>query len=126
MRPEPLPLGVLLISAGHERAHYAFVVACAAAAMGRPVVLLATNQGCHALRRALPDWDEADRLVQNKGVAGLHALRDAASELGVRLLACDSGLALSDLDPADLLEEVEVTGVPTFLSAVGAAPVVTL
>jgi peroxiredoxin family protein len=29
------PLGILLISGGHERAHYALVIATAAAALGR-------------------------------------------------------------------------------------------
>src|SRR5690348_17076155 len=47
------PLGILLLSGAHDRAHYAFVLASGAAALGRQVVLFATNAGCHALMR---DW----------------------------------------------------------------------
>ena len=44
--PSDPSLGVLLLSGAHDRAHYAFVVASGAAALGRQVVLFATNQGC--------------------------------------------------------------------------------
>src|ERR1700750_2308993 len=43
------PLGILLLSGAHDRAHYAFVLASGAAALGREVVLFAINSGCHAL-----------------------------------------------------------------------------
>ena len=126
--PPPDPLGILLVSGSYERAHYAFMLAAAAAAVGRPALIFATNAGCHALAT---DWRnladaETDSAVQQRGVAGLDALRDAAAELGVRLLACDAGLRLSALVPAALLPEVEVAGIPTFLSAVGAGQVITL
>ena len=91
----PEPLGILLISGGHERAHYAFVLATGAAAIGRQVTLFATNEGCRAL---LQDWSSLedaarDAQVRERGVAGLDALREAAVELGVRMLACDFGAA---------------------------------
>ena len=118
-------LGVLLISGGHERAHYAFVLAAGAAAVGRAVVLFATNEGCRALLRD-PAPDPRDAAVQAAGVAGFEELRGAAAELGVRLLACDAGLRMAGLDPAALLPGVEVAGVPTFLSAVRGGQVLTL
>ena len=62
------PLGILLISGGHERAHYAFVLAAGAAAMGRRVCVFATNAGCHALLR---DWSGPENAMQDAG-------RDAA------------------------------------------------
>ena len=121
-------LGILLISGGHERAHYAFVMAAGAAATGRRVTLFATNEGCRALAR---DWSavegaERDDWVQAQGVAGLEELRAAAVELGVRLLACDSGLAMASLAQAALLPEVAVAGVPAFLAAVEGGAIVTL
>ncbi len=124
----PGPLGILLISGGHERAHYAFMLAAGAAAVGRGVVLFATNEGCRALAA---DWsgvaDAArDAMVAGRGVAGIDELRMAASELGVRLLACDSGLAMAGVEAGSLLPGVEVAGIPTFLSAVGAGAIVTL
>ncbi|MBV9784273.1 MAG: DsrE/DsrF/DrsH-like family protein [Acidisphaera sp.] len=112
-------LGILLLSGAHERAHYAFVLAAGAAALGRPVVLFATNAGCRAL---LTDWsglEQAgrDAVLRERGVAGLDELREAAASLGVRLIACEAGLRAEALDAAGLLPGVEVAGVATFLSA---------
>lgn len=121
-------LGVMLVSGDYERAHYAFMVAVAAAAVGRRTVLFATNRGCHALAA---EWKElagaeGDAAVRARGVAGFDALRDAAGELEVRLFACGSGLLLAGLPAAALLPGVEVTGIPAFLSAVGGGQIVTL
>ena len=121
-------LGILLISGGHERAHYAFMLAAGAAAVGRGAVLFATNEGCRAL---LADWSGMadagrDAAVRARGVAGLAELRDAATQLGVRLMACDSGLRMAGLASAALLPGVEVAGIPSFLSAVGAGQIATL
>ena len=112
-------LGILLISGGHERAHYAFMLATAAAAMGRPVLLFATNAGVQALRQ---DWrpmdpDRRDDLVMARGLAGLDELRTAAQDLGIRLTACDAAMHLALLAPEDLLPGVEIVGIPTFLAA---------
>lgn len=122
------PLGILLISAGHERAHYAFVLAAGAAALGRAVVLFATNEGCRALAA---DWrivtDAArDDAVRATGVAGIAELREAAQALGVRLTVCAAGLRMAGLAEDALLPDVEVSGVTAFLGAVGAGQVITL
>lgn len=113
------PLGVMLLSGSHDRAHYAFVLASGAAALGREVTLFATNRGVLAL---LQDWgglDGAarDAVVIERGVAGLDTLRDAAMELGVRMIACEAGMRAEAIDGA-LLPGVEVAGVATFLQAV--------
>ncbi len=122
------PLGILLLSGSHDRAHYAFVVASGAAALGRRVVLFATNGGCHAL---LSDWSGLtdagrDTRVRAAGVAGLEELREATRELGVRLIACEAGLRVEGLDAAALLPGVEVAGIATFLEAVGAGQIVSI
>ena len=122
------PLGILLLSGAHDRAHYAFVVASGAAALGRRVVLFATNGGCRAL---LSDWSglaDADRdaRVQAAGVAGLEELRQATRELRVRMIACEAGLRVEDLDAAALLPGVEVAGIATFLEAVGDGQIVSI
>ena len=124
----PETLGILLISGTHERAHYAFVLAAGAAAIGRRVTVFATNEGCRALLR---DWSSLagagrDAEVRARGVAGLDDLREAAVELSVRLLACDAGLLIAGLDAAALVPQAEVTGVPTFLSEIGSGPIMTL
>jgi peroxiredoxin family protein len=122
------PLGILLISAGYERAHYAFVMAAGAAAVGRRVVLFATNMGCAAL---MEDWStlagaEADAAVRGTGVAGLEELRGASVELGVRLIACEAGLRVAGIRPEQLLAGVEVAGVVTFLAATSSGQLISL
>ena len=126
--PSDSALGVLLLSGSHDRAHYAFVVASGAAALGRTVVLFATNQGCLGLCR---DWSalcDADRdaRIQPNGVAGLDALRDACLEMGVRMIACEAGLRAEAVDPSRLLPAVEVAGIATFLSVVGGGQIITI
>jgi peroxiredoxin family protein len=128
-RPVPSePLGILLLSGAHDRAHYAFVLASGAAALGRQVVLFATNAGCHAL---FADWSglsEAgrDERVRGAGIAGLAELREASREMGVRLLVCEAGLRAEGLVASGLLESVEVAGVATFLGAVGSGQIVAI
>ncbi len=122
------PLGVLLLSGSHDRAHYAFVVASGAAALGRQVVLFATNAGCHVLCR---DWSglagaERDALIQTRGVAGLDTLREACAEMDVRMIACEAGLRAEAIDPALLLPLVEIAGIATFLAAVGTGQIITI
>ncbi|HQT76956.1 MAG TPA: DsrE/DsrF/DrsH-like family protein [Rhodopila sp.] len=128
-RPVPSdPLGVLLLSGTHDRAHYAFVVASGAAALGRRVVVFATNAGCLALCR---DWSGLvdsgrDAVIESRGVAGLETLRDACGELGVRLIACEAGLRAEALDAGLLLPGVEIAGIATFLEAVNAGQFITI
>lgn len=122
------PLGILLLSGKHDRAHYAFVVASGAAALGRQVVLFATNKGCLALCRDWSGLTDADRdaRIQTNGVAGLETLRDACQEMDVRMIACEAGLRAESLDPGLLMPNVEVSGIVTFLSAVGTGQIITI
>ncbi len=128
MHSEAPRLGILLESGRHDRAHSAFVLATGAAALGRHVVVFATNLGCHAL---MTDWsglqDTArDGRVRGAGVAGLEELRSAALELNIHLIACEAGLRAEHLDPARLLPGVEVAGIATFLAEVGSGQIVAL
>ncbi len=123
-----MPLGILLLSGKHDRAHYAFVLATGAASIGRRVVIFATNAGCHAL---LADWsgltDAArDARIRAVGVAGLDELREAATALDIELIACEAGLRAENLDAAKLYPAVKAAGVVTFLSQVGAGQIVAI
>jgi uncharacterized protein len=124
---EPV-LGILLMSGSHARAHYAFVVASGAAALGRAVILFTTNRGCLALCRDWSGLSDADRdaRIQARGVAGLETLRDACAEMDVRMIACEAGLHAEALDSSQLIGNVEVAGVATFLTAVGAGQIITI
>ncbi len=121
------PLGVLLISGGHERAHYALMLATAAAALGRPVTLLATNAGTALLLGAQPLLaDPREAGLAAAGVAGIATLLDAARDMQVGLLACEAGLAAEGLRDAALMAGAERTGLVSFLVRVGTGQLVTL
>lgn len=118
-------LGILLISGGHARAHYAFVLATGAAAIGREVVLFATNEGCHALRAEPAALLSDDAEMERRGVAGFGPLRDAAIELGVRLIACEAGLRIAGVSDS-MAATVEIAGVTTFLEATRGGQIITV
>lgn len=120
-------LGILLLSGGHERAHYALVLATGAAAIGREVVLFATNAGCRLFDTSRPlEADPREALLAERGVAGIGTLLAAATELGIRRIACEAGLRAEAMEPAALTPGVEVAGVVTFLSAVGPGQMISL
>jgi uncharacterized protein len=121
-------LGVLLLSGAHDRAHYAFVLAAGAAALGRTVTVFATNAGCHALLRDWSGLENAgrDSVIEDRGVAGLDILREACVEMGVRLIACEAGLRAEAIDPAGLMADVEVAGIATFLEDIGGGQIVSV
>lgn len=121
------PLGILLLSGDHDRAHYALVMATGAAALGRDVVLFATNAGCGLLLAAPPLLhDPREALLAARGVATIATLLEAAADLGIRRIACEAGLRAEGLAGATLAAGVEVAGVVTFLGAVGTGQVVSL
>jgi peroxiredoxin family protein len=127
MAAQAPPLGILLLSGDHGRAHYALVVATGAAALGRAVVLFATNAGCRLLLDPCPLLaDPRDAALEARGVATIAALLPAAEELGIRRIACEAGLRAEGLAGAPLAPGVEVAGIVTFLTAVGAGQIVTL
>jgi uncharacterized protein len=126
--PSDRALGVLLMSGSHDRAHYAFVIASGAAALGREVIVFATNRGCQALCRDWSGLSDAgrDARIRSRGVAGLDTLRGACAEMGIRLIACEAGMRAEALDASMLLADVEVAGIATFLSAVGTGQIITI
>ena len=73
----------------------------------------------------LTDADR-DRRIQANGVAGLDTLRDACQEMDVRMIACEAGLRAEAIDPEQLMPNTEVSGIVTFLSAVGTGQIITI
>ena len=124
----PAPFGILLLSGTHDRALTAFSLAAGAAALGREVVLFATNQGCRALAE---DWSGLedvgrDAVIRARGMTGLGDMREAARETGVRLLVCETALRAEALEGVALVAGVTVAGIATFLEAVGEGQVVSV
>jgi predicted peroxiredoxin len=120
--------GVLLLSGAHDRALTAFSLAAGAAALGRDVVIFASNQGCRAMAE---DWSGLenvgrDAVIRGRGVTGFGDMREAAREIGVRMLVCETGLRAEALEGAPLAAGVTIAGMATFLEAVGAGQIVSL
>ena len=121
-------LGILLISGTHERAQYAFSLAAGAAALGRPVVMFATNAGVRAF---CTDWSNVedvgrDAVIRFRGVAGLGEMRESAREVGVRMIVCEAGLKAEAIERATLWEAVEIGGMATFLEATSTGQLISL
>jgi len=126
MTVSAVQLGIILLDGSHARAHFAFSLAAAAAAMDRPVTLFASGAGVHALCR---DWSGLTDAVHDaelvmRGVGSLDVLREAALSLDVRLLACEAALRGEAVAPSALLDGVRVAGLVTFLADLADAQLV--
>ena len=129
-------LGLVVLSGDVERVHYALAMAAAAAAVGRPTVLLFTMGGLKALAAGNgdgPGWHgldpaadgatpaERDRALTAAGVAGFEELLVALPAMGAKLYACEMGMRAIGLGREDLRADVAVAegGIVTFLAEAG-------
>jgi peroxiredoxin family protein len=112
MPPEPRGLALIVRSGDYEEVHYALSIAAAAGAVGRPAVLFFTLQALHALGRD-DGWRrlagaEADAGYRARGIAGFEELLDSCTALGVRLMACEMGLAAIGLERSRLRADLAI------------------
>lgn len=106
----------LLCDNDFNRLHAAFMLAASALALNRSVIIFATGPGVLALcRESEIVWEKEERQLSMQGVATLATLRDALLSMNARVLVCETGLRRTGKTEADLVEEVEVIGMPTFL-----------
>jgi len=125
--------GVSLIvhSGAFERVHYALVLASAAAAINRPVILFFSGEAVWALLGPAPDgrpgWhqlqggaERADAQLSGRGVASFEALLSACADMDVRFMVCEMALRAAGIPETNLRADVpiEVTGAVTFLTEV--------
>lgn len=110
---EQHPLALMLGSAAHDRLHAGLSLAAASAALGRAVTIYLHADAVRLLDPGL-NWAEDVRFAA-VGSPAIAELLASAMELGVRITACQTGLALTGL-PADALPEgVEPGGLVDFL-----------
>jgi uncharacterized protein len=114
-------LGILLLSGASSRIHAALMLATTAAALGRHVVLFATDAGVSALLAEAAAGQEPAEEARRRalGIATCAELRAAAVELGVRLIACETALRLAGIAASSRAPCVEVAGMATLLGAAG-------
>lgn len=110
----PKGLAVIFAEANHARLHAGLSLACAAAAMDRPVRLFFHGESVCALQQGRR-WG-GDTPYEAAGLATLAGLIAQTQELGVAIMACPTGLHLCGLDAANLDERIETGGLIAFMA----------
>jgi peroxiredoxin family protein len=118
---EPVPGLALVIHSGEAaRVHYALVLAAAAAAIGRPVILFFAGSSLALARDApgdLAGHATFSATARATGAPDIETLWRACRELGVRLIACETAMRLAGAKRSTLAADVEVAGAVTLLGA---------
>lgn len=91
------PVAIILCEDRHARALAALSLACALAALGRAVVVFASGAAVNVLRQEAC-WPE-DEILSASGCATVCELLVSAHELGVRFMACESGMHATRTSP---------------------------
>lgn len=111
------PLKIVLLTPDAERYRGALTLAAAHAALGGEVALFFQLEAAALLRRPFTAPNDAEHIAT--GLPALAELMDDATELGVRLIACQSGMELCGMVAQDLPPGVNVGGPVSFLQGVG-------
>lgn len=108
------PLLVIATTSDAERLRGALTVACTEAALGGTVRLCLLLDAVALLRE--PVVAPRDDVHAANGLPRLVALIDDALDLGVGIIACQSGLALAGIDATDLDPRITTGGPMTALA----------
>lgn len=108
-------LRIVLLTPDPERFRGALTLAAAQAALGAPAALFLQHEAVALLRP--PHAAPNDAAHREKGLPTLAMLIEEALALGVTLTACQSGLDLTGLTPADLDPRAAISGPVAFLQA---------
>lgn len=115
--PDMRPLKIVLLTADPERFRGALTLAAAHAALGGEVGIFFQLEAAALLRMPLTAPNDAAHIAS--GLPPLAELMDDATELGVRCIACQSGMELCRMEAGDLPSGVSVGGPVSFLQGVG-------
>ncbi len=107
-------LAIVFAEANHARIHGGLTLACAAAALGRPVRLFFQGEAVCALQ--IDRHWTGDRAYAAAGLPKISQLLRHAADLDVAVMACESGLHLCGLGRVTLIEGVETGGMISFLA----------
>jgi predicted peroxiredoxin len=107
-------LAIVFTEANHARLHGGLTLALASAALGRPVRLYFQGEAVCALQVGR-HW-AGDKSFKSNGMPPLSELFVQAADLGVPMMACESGLHLCGLSAPGLIAGVETGGMVAFLA----------
>ena len=107
-------LTILVATADPARFHAALSLAAAQAALGGTARIYLHGEAVALLRGSAEN-----EAAPAAGVPTLSQLREEGTALGVRIIACQTGLTIADLDLQDAGEGVEAGGLLTLLAELG-------
>jgi predicted peroxiredoxin len=113
------PLLLIATTADAERLRGALTVACTEAALGGTVRLFLQLDAVGLLRE--PITAPRDDVHAAHGLPSLVALLDDALDLGIQIVACQSGLALAGMDAGELDPRIRAGGPVAVLADSGAS-----
>lgn len=107
-------LNIIVASADGQRFYAALETAAAAAALGRPARIFLQGEAAALLRTPIAfDGDAARRAA---GQPDLVSLIAEAMAMDVRLIVCQSGMALAAMTASELVPQVRSGGLVSFLA----------
>ena len=110
-------LNIIVASADGQRFYAALETAAAAAALGRPARIFLQGEAARLLRTPVAfDGDAARRAA---GQPDLVSLIAEAMAMDVRLIVCQSGMALVGMTASELVPQVRSGGLVSFLAEAG-------
>lgn len=112
-------LSIILASADGERFYAALEMATAAAALGRSARIFLQGQAVAMLRTPVAFAGDAGRRAS--GQPDLVSLIAEAMAMDVRLIVCQSGMALVGMTASELVPQVRSGGLVSFMAAIGEA-----
>lgn len=110
-------LSIIVASADGQRFYAALETAAAAAALGRPARIFLQGEAAALLRTPVAFDGDTDRRAA--GQPDLVSLIAEAMAMDVRLVVCQSGMALVGLTASELVPQVRTGGLVSFLSEAG-------
>lgn len=111
------PLKIVLLTPNAERFRGALTLAAAQAALGAEVAIFCQLEAAGLLKH--PPAAPNDAAHQNHGLPPLSELMEDAAELGVLIVACQSGMELCGMKVEDLPTGTIIGGPVSFLQSVG-------
>jgi peroxiredoxin family protein len=132
-----------------DLAYPPFILASTAAALGYDVEMFFTSYGIELVKKtprlqataignpsmpmpirlpvllqAMPGMQSVmtmliQQKLKSKGVMSIEQLRSTCLESGVKMIACEMTLELFDIDQSELLDEITIGGVATYLEFAG-------
>nr|WP_221240433.1 DsrE family protein [Sphingobium boeckii] len=115
---------VIVIEGSSERLRGALSIAAAHAALGGNARIFLQGEAVRAIREPLQGWE--DDTHEDAGLPALAILFDEALKLGVRIIACQSGLQLANARPEDFDPRVDYGGLVSVMQDLGEDRLVTV